>query len=278
MVTGGAAGIGRASCVAFAQQGADVVVSDINVAGAEETASSVRELGRQALVVEADVTKREQVEEIVQRSIDWQGRIDLFYSNAGVGVGGPPHRVPLDDWEWIIDVNLWPHIWAVRKVIPHMLERGSGHLVHTASSAGVIGFPQLIPYCVTKFAVVGLCESLAVWGQPRNIGVSVVCPLAVATDINERSRSTPEEGMSPEAVERIRGFASRILHDTGIPPSQVAEAVVDAVRDGRLYVFPHPELKDMLDAKWADPDAWVANQAHMWEMQRQAVEQMASGS
>lgn len=272
-VTGAASGIGRACSIAFAREGADVVVSDINENGATEVAGEIESLGRRALVVRTDVSKRDDVEALVQRSIEWQGHCDLFHSNAGIGLGGAPHKIPLEEWEAILAVNLHSHVWAIHSLLPHMLERGSGYLVHTASSAGTLGFPQLIPYCLTKFGVVGLCESLAAYLHDRGVGVSVVCPLLVATNIFERSWNYPEEEVPPEVEERMRGFM-RTMMQAGLPPENVAADVVEAVKERRLYVFPHPELKGMIDAKWQDPDAWVRNQSAAWRTQQEATRQM----
>jgi NAD(P)-dependent dehydrogenase (short-subunit alcohol dehydrogenase family) len=270
VVTGGASGIGRASALAFAREGAHVVVSDINDAGAKDVATEIEALGRKALVVRTDVSKREDVEALVAQSIEWQGHCDLFHSNAGIGLGGAPHLIPLEEWESILAINLHSHVWAIRVLLPHMLERGSGHLVHTASSAGTLGFPQLIPYCVTKFGVVGLCESLAAYLSGRNIGVSVVCPLLVATNIFERSWNYSEDEVPPEIEEQMRTFM-RTMMQAGLPPENVAADVVQAVKENTLYVFPHPELRGMIDAKWRDPDEWIRQQADSWNAQREAT-------
>jgi NAD(P)-dependent dehydrogenase (short-subunit alcohol dehydrogenase family) len=264
VVTGGSSGIGRAAALAFAREGSDVVIADLNEGGAKEVVAEIEGLGRQGLVVQTDVSKRDEVESLVDQSIAWQGHVDLFYSNAGVAVSGPPHRVPLEDWEWIVDINLWAHIWAVRKVLPHMIERGSGHLVHTASAAGLFGGPTITPYNVTKFAVVGLCESLAIYCYSKGIGVSVVCPMFVQTNIMSLARATPEEGESLDMEER-RAFAHQMIQQTGIPASTVADEIVAAVRGRRLYVLPHPEVKGMVSDKWNDPDAWIANASQMWQ-------------
>lgn len=277
VVTGAASGIGRACAIAFAREGSDVVVSDINEEGAAEVGAEVEALGRKALVVRTDVSKREEVEDLVARSIDWQGHCDLFHSNAGIGLGGAPHLIPLEDWDSILAINLHSHVWAIRVLLPHMLERGSGYLVHTASSAGTLGFPQLIPYSMTKFGVVGLCESLAAYLHDRGVGVSVVCPLLVATNIFERSWSYPEDELPPEVDEQLKAFM-RATMQAGLPPENVANDVVEAVKDHRLYVFPHPELKGMIDAKWADPDAWVRQQSLAWNSQREATRQLIAGS
>jgi NAD(P)-dependent dehydrogenase (short-subunit alcohol dehydrogenase family) len=273
VVTGAASGIGRACAIAFAQEGSDVVVSDINEIGAKNVAGEIEELGRKALVVRTDVSRREEVESLVRQSIEWQGHCDLFHSNAGIGLGGAPHKIPIEEWDSILAINLHSHVWAIRELLPHMLERGSGHLVHTASSAGTLGFPQLIPYCMTKFGVVGLCESLAVYLYDRGVGVSVVCPLLVSTNIFERSWNYPEEEIPPDIQEQMRGFM-RSMMQAGLPPENVAADVVSAVKEHRFYVFPHPELKGMIDAKWQDPEAWLRAQSESWRTQQEATRQM----
>jgi NAD(P)-dependent dehydrogenase (short-subunit alcohol dehydrogenase family) len=275
VVTGAASGIGRACALAFAREGSDVVVADLN--DSTPVAEEIEALGRKALVVRSDVGKRQDCEALVDESIAWQGHVDLFHSNAGVGGGGSPHKMPLEDWEWIMNINLWAHIWTIRKILPHMIERRSGHLVHTASSAGTLGFASLVPYCVTKFGVVGLCESLATYCVDKGIGVSVICPLLVATNITDNSRSTPEEPVAPEVEAQLKE-AARAFMATGLPPDSVAEDVVDAVKNGHLYVFPHPELKGMIAAKWQDPDAWVRNAAAMWQAQQQMMQQAIAGA
>ena len=196
-------------------------------------------------------------------------------SNAGIGLGGAPHVVPQEEWDKILDINLHSHIWTIRRLLPHLLERGSGHLVHTASSAGTLGFPTLIPYCVTKFGVVGLCESLAAYVHERGIGVSVVCPLLVATNIFERSFSYPEDPTEQAQDEAMQQMIREFFRDNGLPPERVADSVVEAVNANTLYVFPHPELKDMIDQKWRDPDEWIRNQASAWRVQQEAARQFA---
>lgn len=275
VVTGAASGIGRACALEFARQGCDVVVSDINDAGAKDVGAEVQALGRKALVLTTDVSKEQDVLDLVDASIAWQGHCDLFMSNAGIGLGGAPHMVPQEEWDKILAINLHSHIWAVRRILPHMLERGSGYLVHTASSAGTLGFPTLIPYCVTKFGVVGLCESLAGWVYERGIGVSVVCPLLVATNIFERSFSYPEDPSEAEQDEAMQQMIREFFRNNGLPPEKVADSVVGAINSQQLYVFPHPELKDMIDQKWRDPDEWIRNQASAWRMQQEAARQFA---
>ncbi len=277
-VTGAASGIGKACALAFAREGSDVIVSDINEAGAKEVVMEIEALGRRSIAIKTDVSKKDEVDALVQASIEWQGHSDLFMSNAGIGLGGAPHMIPMEEWDSILAINLHSHIWAIHKLLPHMLERGSGHLVHTASSAGTLGFPQLIPYCVTKFGVVGLCESLAAFTYDRNVGVSVICPLLVATNIHERSQSFPEEELPADIQEQMQGLM-RATMQSGLPPENVATDVITAVKENHLYVLPHPELKGMIETKWRDPDAWVRNQSMSWKAQADFMRQLVgSGS
>jgi NAD(P)-dependent dehydrogenase (short-subunit alcohol dehydrogenase family) len=276
VVTGAASGIGRASAVRFAQEGCDVIVSDINDDGGKEVVAQIEDLGRKALYIHTDVARRSEMEDLVGASIDWQGHVDLFHSNAGIGMGGAPQAIPVEEWEKVLDINLHSHIWTVRKLLPHMLERGSGHLVHTASSAGTLGFAMLIPYCVTKFGVVGLCESLATYVVDRGLGVHVVCPLLVNTNIFDRSWNYPEDD-SESFDDKFQDQVRTIFREAGMAPEDVAAAIVDAVNGNHLYVFPHPELKQMIDAKWADPDEYVRNAAAQWTMQQEAAKAL-SGS
>jgi NAD(P)-dependent dehydrogenase (short-subunit alcohol dehydrogenase family) len=277
-VTGAASGIGRASALAFAHEGADVVVSDFRDEDGMIVAKEIEELGRKALYVHADVSKIDDVNALVDSSIEWQGHCDLFMSNAGIGMSGAPHSIPQDEWDRVLAINLHSHIWAVRRVLPHMLERGSGHLVHTSSSAGTVGFASLIPYVVTKFGVAGLCESMAGFLHDRGIGVSVVCPLLVNTNIFDRSWAYPEEGTVDPMFEDgpMKDAARQLFAENGLTPEAVAEHIVTAVEENHLYVFPSPELKGMIEEKWRDPDAWVRQQSAQFRMQQEMGRQLSS--
>jgi NAD(P)-dependent dehydrogenase (short-subunit alcohol dehydrogenase family) len=271
VVTGGAGGIGRACALAFARAGADVVVADLDEAASRTVVSDIESLGRRAIPVRTDVARREEVEALVDRSIDWQGHCDLFFSNAGVAVAGAPHQVPLEDWEWIVDVNMWSHVWAVRRVLPHMLERGSGYLLHTASASGLLGNPTTAPYVMTKFAVVGLAESLAIWCAGTGVGVSIVCPMVVATNIIRDGRATFPPGLTPEEVARRAEKAREVMRQTGIPPERAADDIVAGVRAGSLYILTHPELASYVTTKWRSPDGWLRSMVHLYRRNPHAM-------
>ena len=178
VVTGGASGIGRALCRRFAAEGAVVTVSDVVADGARATADEITERGGHAVAVECDVGDARQVEQLVATATATFGPIDLFCSNAGIGaLGGLDARD--DVWQRALDTNLLAHVYAVRAVLPAMLERGEGYLLHTASAAGLLTELSDLPYSVTKHAVVGLAEWLAITYGDRGIRVSCLCPQGV---------------------------------------------------------------------------------------------------
>ena len=164
VVTGAASGIGRSTALALAREGADVVLADLNRDGLTEVRAEIEKLGRTGLAIPADVTKLNDIQNLYDRSISEMGRVDILMNNAGVHMSGPVEKTAVDDWKWIVDINLWGVVNGIHVFLPHMLERSSGHIVNTASSAGLAGaLDRSIPYTMTKFAVVGLSEGLAVY-------------------------------------------------------------------------------------------------------------------
>lgn len=272
VVTGGASGIGRACALAFAEAGADIVLSDVNLERMAEVADAIRSRGRDVLTNQADVSVRSDIDRLVDESIEWKGHCDLFMSNAGAGMHGPPHKMPLSDYEWALDVNVWPHVWAQQRVLPHMIERGRGHLVHTASAAGLIGSAHFAPYCLSKFAVVGLAESLAIYLGGTGVGVSVVCPMLVNTNLGERTHMTFEDPIDSATEAGLRSEYKAMLEQAGIPPEAVGSVVIDAVLHDRFWVFPHPEVLAMMAEKWRDPEAWIQQQKAGWQSLQMVME------
>ncbi len=262
VITGGASGIGRACALAMAARGADVVIADINEDRIGAAVAAVEALGRRSLGVRCDVSRDEEPERLAGRAIAQMGRVDLLMSNAGVVVGGPVEQVSMDDWRWIVDVNLLGPVRGVRAFLPHMLERGSGYLVNTASFAGLVAHnPLTIPYDTTKHGVVGLSAGLALYCRPRGIGVSVLCPGYVDTNLSENYRFAGLDDPS--------GTVAR-MPDATVRPEDVAERVVEAVEAERFLILSQPEHARIWARRAQDVDGHIARQLEV--LARQAEE------
>ncbi|MCA1840613.1 MAG: SDR family NAD(P)-dependent oxidoreductase [Actinomycetota bacterium] len=267
-ITGAAQGIGRAMALEFAKRGAHLSLSDIDGSLLDALKQQVEAAGAKAIASVTDVTKEEQIDAMIKATVDELGSLDVFVSNAGVSVSGSAEAMPLEDWHWIMDINVWSHVYAIRAALPLMKAQGSGHLVHVSSAAGIMGTPALSAYCMTKFAVFGLAESLAISLHGTGIGVSVVCPLWVNTDISLHGRTTMDPSLGLD-VEASMELAREMLRQAGIPPEKVASDVADAVQAGRFLVLPHPEVLGWAQKKWADPDTYIAKAAARQGAQKQ---------
>ncbi len=189
VVTGGASGIGRSCALEFARRGASVVIADINEERIDETVGALTEGGSRSLGIRCDVTNDADVARLRDESLAAMGHVDIVMNNAGVALLGPPESVPIDDWRWIIDVNILGIVRGAAAFIPHMLERGSGHIVNTASIAGLHAYSwDAIPYITSKFGAYGLSEGLFAYLTPHGVGVSVLCPGLVTTNLAETAR------------------------------------------------------------------------------------------
>ena len=236
VVTAGASGIGRALCLRFAREGARVVVSDLDLAGAERVAV---ECG--GLAFRADVGVERDLVSLVAQVEQRVGPIDIFVSNAGIAIGGGAD-VPDEEWRRIIDINVMAHVWAARVLVPDMLRRGQGYLVNVASAAGLLTQLGSAPYAVTKHAAVAFAEWLAVTYGDKGIRVSCVCPLGVRTPMLTFGDERITALLSPEAIE----------------PDDVAEAVVRGMEKEEFLILPHPQVREYMARKAADRDRWIA--------------------
>ncbi len=183
IVTGGASGIGRALGEELAKQGSEVILADLQTKLAEEVAAGIRSAGGKAGAVKIDVTDYTAVETLVQQTVQRTGRLDYMFNNAGIAIAGDFHLHSIQDWNNIIDVNLRGVVNGVQAAYPVMQEQGFGHIVNTASMAGLITVPFLVSYSTTKHAVVGLSKSLRVEAAPAGVRVSVICPGVIRTPI-----------------------------------------------------------------------------------------------
>jgi NAD(P)-dependent dehydrogenase (short-subunit alcohol dehydrogenase family) len=236
VVTGAASGIGRAMALRFIREGARFVAcADLNADGAAATASAA---GPAARAFQCDVSKEEDIRNLIDTVEHEVGPIDLFCSNAGIGIGGGVEATN-QAWQHIWDINLMAHVWAARHLIPRMAARGGGYLLNTASAAGLLSQIGSAPYAVTKHAAVGLAEWLAITHGDQGIKVSVLCPQAVRTAMTAGN----EDG-----VASIDGM---------IEPEAVAEVVVEGLAAEQFLILPHPEVIDYMRRKTADYGRWI---------------------
>lgn len=236
IITGAASGIGAACARAFAAKGARVVVVDVNAAGASAIA---REIG--GLAIPCDIASEAQINALVAQTQRELGPVEVFFSNAGVATGGDPLTTPIDVWNDQWQINVMSHVYAVRAVLPGMLERGHGYLLHTASMAGILTSAGNLTYATTKHAVVGLAEWLSITYHDKGIRVSLLAPLGVRTPM-----------LGPTDSAFARNFAGPIKE-----PAEVAQMVVEAIEAERFLILTDPIAQKWMNNKTADLERWL---------------------
>lgn len=254
LVTGGASGIGFALADRFASVGMKIVLADIEEPALEVAERNLKDKGAPVLSVRADVAKAADVERLAARVYDHFGAVHVLCNNAGVGGAGLTWEQSLEDWQWVVGVNLWGVIHGLRVFVPRMLAQGTeGHIVNTASVAGLITTPYMSVYGATKHAVVAITESLRMELEMlgASISASVLCPGFVATNIGDSERNRPPE-LSGELTQKetdqqalMRDLARQQIA-AGIKPAEVAEMVLESIRDDRFYVLTHPRFKKLI--------------------------------
>jgi len=260
VVTGGASGIGRAMAGRFAAEGMRVVLADIEQVALDRAVAELTAGGAVAAGLRTDVSRAGDVEALAQFALDRFGAVHIACNNAGVGMGGSAWQMTVKDWEWMLGVNLWGVIHGIRAFVPVMLAQGDEcHIVNTASGAGLHVRPFLGMYAATKHAVVALSEALyhELKLTGAKVGVSVLCPAVVNTRIGESERNRPAalanegEAANPAQMAAMEQ-AFRAALAAGMPPEQVAEAVLEAVREERFYILTHEETRERVRAKLED--------------------------
>lgn len=258
VITGGASGIGLAMAEAFAKEGMQLVLADIEPGPLDSAVDSMKALGAEAIGVVTDVTQVDQIEALADSSYEAFGAVHVLCNNAGVGIGGLSWSIPRSDWDWVLNVNLNGVIDGVRVFVPRMIAQDSeGHIVNTASIAGLTTGPAMAPYFVSKHGVVALSECLHQELQvtASKLRVSVVCPGWVKTQIVESDRNRPGGALSDEEADPLFGMVRAGLRATmpnAMPPSEVAGLVVDAVRNNKFYVLPHQTWKPLIETRMQD--------------------------
>lgn len=256
-VTGGAGGIGRALGRAFAQSGMKVMLADIEAGALQAAVKGLQEISPDIRGVICDVADADSVERAAQASFDAFGRVHVVCNNAGVAAGGGIDHISLENWRWVIDVNLMGVMHGIKSFLPHMRAHGEGgHIVNTASMAGMQSGLGFSPYGASKFAVVSMSEGLSLQLKPHGIGVSVLCPHYVRTGIGESGRNRPERYGRSQPLDPASPAAAMVAEiarqiEAGLEPAAVAARVLDAIRDDELYVFTHPGLRAEVEPRFA---------------------------
>jgi NAD(P)-dependent dehydrogenase (short-subunit alcohol dehydrogenase family) len=244
-VTGGASGIGFALGQAFAEAGMKVMLADIETDALTAAVRSLEDRGLDVRGVPCDVADPVSVESAAKASYEAFGNVHIVCNNAGVGAGSGIDNISLDTWRWVLDVNLMGVLHGIRTFLPHIRAHGEGgHIVNTASMAGMSSGLGFSPYAASKFAVVNMSEGLAIEVASFGIGVTVLCPGFVRTRISESARNRPERygpAQAPDPTSPAGKLAARLaeLGRLGLDAAEVAARVLAAVREGELYVFTH---------------------------------------
>lgn len=252
VITGGASGIGLAMARAFGAQGMKLAIADIEADRLEAAIADLKSRSFEAVGVRTDVSRFADVEALAQATLAAFGKIHVVCNNAGVSITGPTWKMSLDDWRWIYDVNFWGVVHGIKAFTPILIDQGEpAHIVNTASTAAFLGIGEHAPYCSSKAAAVSI--SLALYSEliaaDTKVGVSVVCPGMVDTQIHRSWRNRPAQDTpwsDRESADVDRRRETDAFQARGIPASVVADQVVEAVKAGRFYVFTSARWSEMI--------------------------------
>lgn len=239
-VTGGGSGLGRALALEFAKRNASLLIGDINLERAQETAEMVMGLGAKAEAVRCDVTALGDVEAAAETMQRLWGGTDVLVNNAGVAAGGLVGEIPMADWEWIMRVNFWGVLHGCHTFVPKMKAQGKGWILNVASSAGIASLPEMASYNVTKAAVVSLSETLYAEAAPHGVHVSVLCPTFFQTNLLEGSRF---------ADTRQRKMAEAFFKRSNVTSETVAKKALEGMEAGDLVIIPQVDGRLVWAAK-----------------------------
>lgn len=257
VVTGGASGIGLGIARAFAGASMKLVIGDLDVGALERVQEELRNAGAEVVGRSCDVSKLDQVEALADLAVDTYGGVNVLCNNAGIGIPTATHKMKLDDWRWIIDVDLWGPIYGVNVFLPLIEEQGEGHINATSSMAGLMAGEMMGAYNVAKHGVVALMATLErdLRGRNSPITSSVLCPGPINTDISRHSVEFRPGKSKPKADGKTSGKAAaqiQAILEKGMDPDDVGKMVLDAIQGGEFWILTHPRwtkaIQNQLDA------------------------------
>ncbi len=256
VITGGASGIGRGTALAMARQGADIVLADVNQERLAQVRDEIAALGRRVLAIQCDVSRDADVERLALEAEAGLGPVGLVMNNAGVVLRGALEQVDMADWQWCFGINVFGVVRGIHAFLPRMIERRHGYVINTGSMAGLVPLTgEGAPYIASKFAVVGLTEALALYARPFGIGVSLLCPGGVNTNLAETGRSI---GMTPARAAAETRMAQSVQGGQEMQPEQIGEQVVQAVLADQFLILPDPTSTEVIRRRAEDVNAFLA--------------------
>jgi NAD(P)-dependent dehydrogenase (short-subunit alcohol dehydrogenase family) len=248
VITGAASGIGRELALALARERcSSLLLADINETGLKQTLELVNQVGGSGEVFLCDVSKLGDVMKLADHCFEKWGKVDLLVNNAGVASTGFMGDIPMKDWEWIVSINFWGVVYGCHAFVPRMKQQGSGYIVNVASAAGILSSPEMAPYNATKAAVVSISETLKGELAPYNIGVTVLCPTFVKTNLLDQMRFTDDFQ---------RKCSTAGMANARWTPERIAGLVVDAVKKEKMYLVPQFAAKVFWYSKRLSPSAF----------------------
>jgi short-subunit dehydrogenase len=247
VITGAASGIGRGLAIAFAKEQCTILLADINEAGLKQTYEMVKQAGGNPEIFLCDVSKLDDVMRMSHHCFNAWGKVDILVNNAGVASVGIMGDIPIKDWEWIVSINLWGVVYGCHAFLPMMKKQGCGHVVNVASIAGIISSAEMSPYNATKAAIISVSETLKSELAPYNIGVTVVCPTFIKTNLMETIRFTDEFQRQCS----VAGIVSAKW-----TPEMIADQIANAVKKNKLYVVPQLAARLIWIFKRISPSAF----------------------
>jgi NAD(P)-dependent dehydrogenase (short-subunit alcohol dehydrogenase family) len=256
VITGGASGIGRGTALAMARRGADIVLADVNDARLADVHDEIAALGRRVLAIHCDVARDDDLELLARQAEAQLGPVGLVMNNAGVVLRGALEQIDLADWQWCFGINVFGVIRGIHAFLPRMIEQRHGYIVNTGSMAGLVPLTgEGAPYIASKFAVVGLTEALALYVRPFGIGVSLLCPGGVNTNLAETGRSI---AMTPARQVAETRMAQSVQGGREMQPEEIGEVVAEAVLADQFLILPDPSSAEVVQRRAQDVNAFLA--------------------